>query len=65
MDAMRGDMGGAACVAGSLLSISQLQLPVHIKGSHLPVHVDSIFFRFYNAQLGIHYSYGETILRFS
>nr|XP_022286297.1 cytosol aminopeptidase-like [Crassostrea virginica] len=31
MDAMRGDMGGAACVAGSLLSISQLQLPVHVK----------------------------------
>ena len=55
MDAMRGDMGGAACVAGSLLSISQLQLPVHVKGSHIPVHVDSIFFRFYNAQLGIHY----------
>lgn len=32
MDAMRGDMGGAACVAGSLLSVSKLQLPVHLKG---------------------------------
>nr|ACJ05317.1 leucine aminopeptidase-like protein [Crassostrea gigas] len=31
MDAMRGDMGGAACVAGSLLSVSKLQLPVHVK----------------------------------
>ena len=57
MDAMRGDMGGAACVAGSLLSIGQLQLPVHVKGSYLPLLEDSIFFRFYNAQLGtgIHY----------
>ncbi|XP_061194604.1 cytosol aminopeptidase-like [Saccostrea echinata] len=31
MDAMRGDMGGAACVAGTLHSISRLELPVYIK----------------------------------
>lgn len=37
MDAMRGDMGGAACVAGSLLSVSKLQLPVHVKGQVLSV----------------------------
>lgn len=36
MDAMRGDMGGAACVAGSLLSVSKLQLPVHVKGQAPP-----------------------------
>ncbi|CAH1782982.1 unnamed protein product [Owenia fusiformis] len=31
MEAMRADMGGAACVAGTLLSISQLQLPINVK----------------------------------
>ncbi|XP_048746621.2 cytosol aminopeptidase-like [Ostrea edulis] len=31
MDAMRADMGGAACVVGSLQSISKLGLPVHVK----------------------------------
>ncbi|GAB1607736.1 aminopeptidase [Argonauta hians] len=31
MDKMRGDMGGAACVAGAVLGMSKLELPVHIK----------------------------------
>ncbi|KAK3094914.1 hypothetical protein FSP39_007842 [Pinctada imbricata] len=31
MDAMRADMGGAACVVGSLLSVCKLQVPINIK----------------------------------
>ena len=32
MDQMRADMGGAACVAGSLLSVAKLGIPINIKG---------------------------------
>ncbi|ESO98387.1 hypothetical protein LOTGIDRAFT_231435 [Lottia gigantea] len=31
MDKMRGDMGGAACVAGTLLAAAKLKLPINIK----------------------------------
>ncbi|CAC5420989.1 LAP3 [Mytilus coruscus] len=31
MDMMRADMGGAACVAGSLLAVARLNLPIYIK----------------------------------
>ena len=31
MDLMRADMGGAACVAGSLLSVAKLGIPINIK----------------------------------
>lgn len=32
---MRADMGGAACVAGTLFAVSRLNLPVCIKGNKL------------------------------
>ena len=32
MDKMRADMGGAACVVGTLLAVGQLKLPINIKG---------------------------------
>ena len=32
MDKMRADMGGAACVAGSLQAAASLGLPLNIKG---------------------------------
>ncbi|OWF41455.1 Cytosol aminopeptidase [Mizuhopecten yessoensis] len=31
MDKMRADMGGAACVAGTLLALGNLNVPVHVK----------------------------------
>lgn len=32
MDEMRADMGGAACVLATLLSVAQLELPINVTG---------------------------------
>lgn len=47
MDEMRADMGGAACVLATLLSVAQLELPINVTG-------DCLIFenRFYN-QMGL------------
>ena len=33
MDAMRADMGGAACVMASIYTAARLKLPINIKGT--------------------------------
>ena len=33
MDAMRADMGGAACVLASIYSAARLKLPINIRGT--------------------------------
>ena len=35
MDEMRADMGGAACVLATLLSVAQLELPINVTGTSL------------------------------
>lgn len=35
MDLMRGDMGGAACVAGAILTAAKLKLPVNLLGTSI------------------------------
>lgn len=40
---MRADMGGAACVVGTILASSSLKMKVNIKGIHSP----SFFFPMY------------------
>lgn len=32
MDKMRADMGGAACVVGTVFGVTKLQLPINLKG---------------------------------
>lgn len=32
MDEMRADMGGAACVVATMLSVAQLELPINMIG---------------------------------
>jgi len=35
MDEMRGDMGGAACVFGSIYAAASLRLPINLKGEQV------------------------------
>ena len=39
MDAMRGDMGGAAATLGAFVTIAKLKLPINIRGQYVCVYV--------------------------
>lgn len=38
MDEMRADMGGAACVLATFLSVAQLELPINFIGKYCAVN---------------------------